>query len=152
MARDRARPIASPGLRDLKSLGPCEDAPPTAARDPRAERAPTTRPLPTEVFCGFWKFLNGFCGLGELLEGSGLPMIESQLIALELPDTNQPLLNVCTALLQAEINITQTYPLFSRPHGRPVVALMVDNIDHAVETLTDKGFNLITEDDLIFDQ
>ena len=93
-----------------------------------------------------------FLLLPSKAEGLGLPMIESQLIALELPDTNQPLLNVCTALLQAEINITQTYPLLSRPHGRPVVALMVDNIDHAVETLTDKGFNLITEDDLIFDQ
>ena len=95
------------------------------------------------------------CAFGRFLLSnpeSGRPMIESQLIALELPDTNQPLLNVCTALLQAEINITQTYPLFSRPHGRPVVALMVDNIDLSVDTLTNKGFNLITEDDLLFDQ
>ena len=103
--------------------------------------------------CAFGRFLLSNPETGrEILERSGLAMIESQLIALELPDTSQPLLNVCTALLQAEINITQTYPLFSRPHGRPVVALMVDNIDLAVDTLMNKGFNLITEDDLLFDQ
>lgn len=103
--------------------------------------------------CALGRFLLSNPETGrEILERSGLPMIESQLVALELPDTSQPLLNVCTALLQAEINITQSYPLFSRPHGRPVVALMVDNIDHAVETLTSKGFRLITEDDLLFDQ
>ncbi len=103
--------------------------------------------------CAFGRFLLSNPETGrEILERSGLPMIESQLIALELPDTRQPLLTVCTALLQAEINITQTYPLFSRPHGRPVVALMVDNIDLAVDTLADNSFQLITEDDLLFDQ
>jgi hypothetical protein len=87
----------------------------------------------------------------EILERSGFPLVESQLVALELPDTQQPMLSVCTALLRAELNITQAYPLFSRPHGRPVVALMVDNIENAVETLASSGFQLITEDDLIFD-
>ncbi|MEC7564297.1 MAG: acetolactate synthase [Planctomycetota bacterium] len=87
----------------------------------------------------------------EILERSGFPLIESQLVALELPDTAQPMLTVCTALLRAELNISQAYPLFSRPHGRPVVALMVDNIERAVETLTECGFQMITEDDLIFD-
>jgi hypothetical protein len=38
--------------------------------------------------------------------------------------------------------------LIVRPHGRPAVALMVDNIDMGLETLATKGFNLITEDDL----
>ncbi len=87
----------------------------------------------------------------EILERSGFPLIESQLVALELPDTAQPMLTVCTALLRAELNISHAYPLFSRPHGRPVVALMVDNIESAVDILTECGFQMITEDDLIFD-
>lgn len=84
----------------------------------------------------------------EILERAGLAIVESDLIGVELPDTNQPMLQVCTALLAAEINITQVYPLLVRPNGRPAVALMVDNIEHALETLTSKGFHTINEDEL----
>ncbi len=84
----------------------------------------------------------------EVLERAGLAIVESDLIGVELPDTPQPLLQVCTALLQSEVNITQVYPLLARPHGRPAVALMVDNIEIALDTLTAKGFSPINEDDL----
>jgi len=84
----------------------------------------------------------------DVLERAGLAIIESDLIGVELPDSPQPLLQVCTALLQAEINISQVYPLLTRPRGCPVVALMVDNIDLANETLASKGFKTINEDDL----
>jgi hypothetical protein len=50
--------------------------------------------------------------------------------------------------LQAEVNIVQAYPLMIRPHGRPAVALMVDNLEMAQETLRSKGFTMITERDL----
>ena len=60
----------------------------------------------------------------------------------------QPLLRVCTALLQAEVNIIQTYPLLLRPHGRPAVALMVDNIEMGQETLAAKQFRMVSENDL----
>ena len=65
-----------------------------------------------------------------------------------MPDGSQPLLQVCTALLQAEVNIVQAYPLLMRPHDRPAVALMVDNIEMGLETLSTKGFTMITERDL----
>lgn len=84
----------------------------------------------------------------EVLERAGLAIVESDLIGVELPDSPQPLLQVCTALLQAEVNISQVYPLLSRPRGRPAVALMVDNIEMALETLASKGFTAINEDDL----
>ena len=84
----------------------------------------------------------------EVLERAGLAIVESDLIGVELPDSPQPLLQVCTALLQAEVNITQVYPLLARPRGKPAVALMVDNIEMALETLASKGFMPINEDDL----
>lgn len=84
----------------------------------------------------------------EVLERAGLAIVESDLIGVELPDSPQPLLQVCTALLQAEINISQVYPLLSRPRGCPAVALMVDNIEIALDTLANKGFTPINEDDL----
>jgi hypothetical protein len=84
----------------------------------------------------------------EILERAGLPLVESDLIGVELPDSPQPMLQICTALLAAEVNITQIYPLLLRPTGRPAVALMVDNIEMAVDTLRSKGFHAINEDEL----
>ena len=100
--------------------------------------------------CAFVRFVLSHPEPGrEILERAGLAIIESDLVCLELPDGTQPLLQVCTALLQAEINIVQTYPLIVQPHGRPVLALMVDNTEEALETLANKGFTLIHEDDLL---
>jgi hypothetical protein len=58
----------------------------------------------------------------------------------------------CTALLQAEVNIIQAYPLIIRPHGQAAVALMVDNIDLGLETLASQEFRTITERDLLEEQ
>lgn len=99
--------------------------------------------------CAFVRFLLSHPEQGrEILERAGLALIESELIGVELPDGPQPLLKVCTALLQAEINIVQAYPLLLRPHGRPAVALMVDNIEMSMDTLAEKKFIMITEGDL----
>ena len=99
--------------------------------------------------CAFVRFLVSHPEQGrEILERAGLPIIESDLIGIELPDGPQPLIRVCSALLQAEVNIVQAYPLLFRPYGRPAVALMVDNIEMAQETLNSKGFQMITEGDL----
>ena len=99
--------------------------------------------------CAFVRFLLSHPEQGrEILERAGLALIESDLIGVELPKTSQPLLQICTALLQAEVNITQVYPLLVRPNGQPAVALMVDNLDMGMETLNSKGFTMITERDL----
>jgi hypothetical protein len=84
----------------------------------------------------------------EILERAGLALVESDLIGVELPDSQQPMLQICTALLTAEVNITQIYPLLIRPTGRPAVALMVDNLEMAIDTLRSKGFHAINEDEL----
>lgn len=103
--------------------------------------------------CAFVRFLLSHPEQGrEILERAGLALIETDLIGVELPDSAQPLLEVCTALLQAEVNIVQAYPLLVRPRGRPAVALMVDNIDMGMETLATKGFSMITEADLTEDE
>ncbi len=99
--------------------------------------------------CAFVRFLLSHPEQGrEILERAGLALIESDLIGVELPSEPQPLLRVCTALLQAEINIIQAYPILDRPHARPAVALMVDNIEMAQETLASKNFTMLSERDL----
>lgn len=103
--------------------------------------------------CAFVRFLLSHPEEGrEILERAGLAIIESDLIGVEMPDGPQPLLQVCTALLQAEVNIVQAYPLLVRPHGVAAVALMVDNIDLGLDTLASKGFTMITEGDLAMDE
>src|SRR6478736_1930867 len=103
--------------------------------------------------CAFVRFLLSHPEQGrEVLERAGLAIVESDLIGLELPEGPNPLLEVCTALLQAEVNIVQAYPLMIRPHGRAAVALMVDNLEMAQETLKSKGFTMISERDLAGDE
>jgi len=99
--------------------------------------------------CAFARFLLSHPEQGrEILERAGLAIVESDLIGVELPDVPQPLLDICTAMLQAEVNIVQAFPLLVRPRGRAAVALMVDNIELAQETLSAKGFSMLTEADL----
>jgi hypothetical protein len=100
--------------------------------------------------CAFARFLFSHPEQGrEILERAGLAIVESDLIGLELPETPQPLLEICTALLQAEVNIIQAYPLLVPPRGHAAVALMVDNIEMGQETLAAKGFRMLTENDLL---
>ncbi len=99
--------------------------------------------------CSFVRFLVSHPERGrEILERAGLAIIESDLIGVELPPGSQPLLQVCSALLQAEINIAQAYPLLMSEGNAPAVAIMVDNTELASEVLTKQGFRMLHEDDL----
>jgi hypothetical protein len=103
--------------------------------------------------CALVRFLLSHPEQGrEILERAGLATIETDLVGVELPAGAQPLLQVCTALLQAEVNIVQAYPLIVRPHGNAAVVLMVDNLEMAMETLNSKGFTMVTEGDLAEDE
>lgn len=85
----------------------------------------------------------------EILERAGLAMIENDLVAIEVPPSNQPLIHVCSALLHAEVNLMQSYPLLVRSHGNMVVALMVDNVELAQQTLACEGLQMVSENDLL---
>src|SRR5271157_1903172 len=69
--------------------------------------------------CAFVRFLLSHPEEGrEILERAGLAIIESDLIGVDLPEGSDALLRICTALLQAEVNIIQAYRLFVHPRGR----------------------------------
>ena len=65
----------------------------------------------------------------ELLEHTGIPFLESDVIAVQLPAQTQPMIRICKALLQA-------------------VALHVDNLEMAMETLEEQKCILLREADL----
>ncbi|HEY1067541.1 MAG TPA: acetolactate synthase [Pirellulales bacterium] len=88
----------------------------------------------------------------ELLELAGLQFIETDLLGVELPEGPQPLARICMALLQVEVNIHQVYPFLVQPHGRSAVALQIDNIEMATDTLASKKFVIVHENDLKHDE
>jgi hypothetical protein len=84
----------------------------------------------------------------EIFERANLPITETDLLVVQLPESTQPLLEICKALLQAEISIHYAYPLLIGPHGRAALAIRVEDHEQAVDTLSRLGFTLFTEKDL----
>jgi hypothetical protein len=84
----------------------------------------------------------------EIFERHRLPITETDLLVVELPEADQPLVQICKALLGAEISIHYAYPLLIGPHGKAALALHVEDHETAVNTLTRLGFTLFTEKDL----
>jgi hypothetical protein len=84
----------------------------------------------------------------EILEQAKLMYTESDLLVVQLPDSKQPLLQICKALLAAELNLHYAYPLLVGPAGLPALAIHVDNHEIAVQTLESQGFVVFTESDL----
>lgn len=100
--------------------------------------------------CAFGRFLLSHAEQGrEILERAGLAIVESDLLAVELPDEKHSLFDVATALLQGEVNIIQAYPLIARPRDKAALAIMVDDIEMGLEILQRKGMRLLTEDDFL---
>jgi hypothetical protein len=84
----------------------------------------------------------------EVLQQAKLPVTESDLLVVQLPDAAQPLLQICKALLGAEINIHYAYPLLIGPAGHAALALHVEDHETAAQVLDRNGFVLFTEGDL----
>lgn len=83
----------------------------------------------------------------EIFEQAKLPVTESDLLVVQLPEGPQPLLQICKALLAAEINIHYAYPILVGVHGMAAVAMHVEDHEAAVNTLQRAGFTLFTEGD-----
>ncbi len=84
----------------------------------------------------------------EIFQHAKMPVTESDLLVVQLPPGNQPLVEICKALLAAEVSIDYAYPLLVGPQGHPALALHVEDIDMAAHHLQNKGFTLFSENDL----
>ena len=83
----------------------------------------------------------------DLLQGKGFAFVESELLAVELPQ-GQGLMSICSALLTGEVNIDYAYPLLTRPSGRAVLVIRTDNLETAASVLKARDFCLVSENDL----
>ncbi|MGB9623493.1 MAG: acetolactate synthase [Phycisphaerae bacterium] len=84
----------------------------------------------------------------QLLRKNGFAVSESDILVVNLPPGKRGLMAICAALVGAEVSIQYTYPLLTRPNGRPAVALQVDDLDMALQTLTSQRFQVLDQDDL----
>ena len=84
----------------------------------------------------------------EIFEQAHLPFTESDLLVVQLPEGTQPLLQICKALLSAELSIHYAYPLLVGPKGSAALAIYVENHETAAQHLSNLGFVLLTEKDL----
>jgi hypothetical protein len=84
----------------------------------------------------------------EIFQQAQIPVTESDLLVVQLPEDPQPILTILKALLVAEINVHYAYPLMVGPYGHAALALHVEDHETATNTLAGKGFVLLTENDL----
>ncbi len=83
----------------------------------------------------------------EIFHQANLPVTESDLLVVGLPEGPQPLLSICKALLMAEIDVHYAYPLLLGAQGHAAVAIHVEDHENAATTLRNQGFTLFTEGD-----
>ncbi len=84
----------------------------------------------------------------ELFEENDIPHSVSEVVVAELKEGALDLARVLAALLKAEVNVLFSYPLLSRPRGRAVLALHVDDTECASSVLRGDGFALLNQGDL----
>jgi hypothetical protein len=108
--------------------------------------------IANSVDCAFVRIMVHDADRGrEILKLSNFAFAEIDLIGVELPEGPQPFVQICIALLQAELNVQYTYPLLYHRSGRGAIALYVDDVDLALKTLEEKGLRIVTESDLMLD-
>ena len=83
----------------------------------------------------------------EIFRLAGFPFTESDLLVVQLPDGDQPLLQITKCLLTAEINIHYAYPILVGPRGCAALALHVEDHETAANTLQQQKFVLFSEND-----
>jgi hypothetical protein len=83
----------------------------------------------------------------KFFQEAGFAISITELLVVRLPATKRGLLTVWSSLLSSEINISYAYPLLAGGSG-PTLAIRVDNIEIAIDTLMSHQFQVLGEDDL----
>ena len=84
----------------------------------------------------------------RLLQRAQLPFSETPVLVTELPK-NSSMVELCRALVRAEINILYAYPLCSHVHKQPAIVLHSDDSTACGRVLWRQGFVLLGEKDLV---
>lgn len=87
-------------------------------------------------------------GAHDILMQHGHSCTSRTIIVVELKGGVHDVGHALSALLAAEINIHHAYPLLARTHGKPLLALYVDDPEIGEEALCKGGFSVLCQGDL----
>ena len=81
----------------------------------------------------------------QLFELEDFCVFESDVVAVELPDSDGPITDACRTLLRAELSVHYAY-FIGLPHTpRGGLAMYVDDVDFALDVLGKSRFMVVTE-------
>ncbi len=86
-------------------------------------------------------------GARRLLKEHEFAFSECDMLAVEFGDETQ-LKHILGALLAVEVNIHYTYAFIARPEGKYAIALSVEDIDLAAQSLNSRGFKTLLQRDI----
>jgi hypothetical protein len=81
----------------------------------------------------------------ELMINNDFPYVECDVLAVEI---NDELNSILAALFEAEINIHYIYSFIKRPEGRCAIAINAEDGDVAAQSLSQRGFRVLTQRDI----
>ncbi len=84
----------------------------------------------------------------EVLERAGLPIVENRLPAVQLASGPQPLLQVCLLLAREHVDVRSGQVLAMAGKHGSIALLSVNDAASACKILRERGFQLMTEEDL----
>ncbi len=87
----------------------------------------------------------------EVFEAASLPITESDLLVVKVPEGRQPLAHICKALLSAEIDIHYAYPLLIGPQGCAALGVARRRPRNGGLDLARMGFTIFGDNDLLED-
>lgn len=80
----------------------------------------------------------------DLLKANGLAVSETEVIAVEIPDTPGGLASVISVINEAGINIEYLYAFLEKTSLKAVVLLKVEAVELAKQVLAAQGINMLT--------
>ncbi len=86
--------------------------------------------------------------VSELFNEHDIPYSDCEVLVVELPEGAADLTRVLAALLMAEVNIVFSYAALTRPRGRSVLVMHVDDIECSTNVLSGERFVILTQSDL----
>jgi len=104
------------------------------------------------LLCGFGGISDADSGWAvregdQLMINNDFPYTEVDVLAVEIAD-EADLKEVLSALLEAEINIHYVYSFIKRPDGKSALAMNIEDMDVAAQSLNTHGFKVLTQRDI----
>ena len=84
----------------------------------------------------------------QMFADSGFPVSECEMLVVELPVGRRGMMAICAALIGAEININFLYPLWADEERPQSLAIQCDNLPLAATVLREKGFTVLSQNDI----